>query len=87
MKRKISVYGTLFRLSFFLLVIGNGEFITQKLGYTVEYVGLVLLIICELMTLKRSKKTINKIIYMIIPVMLMSFGPFILIPTIKKYLQ
>lgn len=79
MKSKISVKDALFRLSVFLLIVGNGNYVSSLFGDTVEYLGLILLILCELRASRLTNSTLKKYLFCVLPITLMAIGPAVML--------
>lgn len=61
---------------FFLLVIGNGKFIVDNYGNKVEYIGLVLLLICSIYNAHFTKTNIKRSFKIIFCSLIMTLGAF-----------
>ena len=61
---------------FFLLVIGNGKFIVDNYGNKVEYIGLVLLLICSIYNTHFTKTNIKRSFKIIFCSLIMTLGAF-----------
>jgi len=61
---------------FFLLTIGNGNFILESFGNKIEYLGLILLIISAFIKAPKNIGTLKKDILILIFSFILSFGAF-----------
>lgn len=87
MRSKKSIKDMLFRLSIFLLIVGNGSYVSGLFGDTVEYAGLILLILCELRALRLTKSTLKKYLFCVFPIALMAIGPAVMLPSGRTQLS
>lgn len=76
MNKKSLIKKSILFIIFFLLTIGNGEYVINKFGNNVEYIGLILLMVCSVCKLRMDKETLKKDLKIIILSLALSYGAF-----------
>lgn len=61
---------------FFLLTLGNGKYVTEQYGFSVEYIGLLILVFCIFRSFNVRKIYLNKMMKCIFLTVLLCIGSF-----------